>query len=595
VATNYIRFFHIELYHWRFVTIEALVTLAVLLIFFLLPLRLPAFFPGRRFRRYAQHRGRACLTVFLLSLFGQIALLPIEPFPDPGIHDEFSYLLASDTFAHGRMANPTPPAWRHFEQFYVLMKPAFASKYGAAQPLFMALGQRWLWSPRSGVLLSMALAAAGLCWMLQAYVPAEMALLGGLLAVARMSWFSYFANSYWGGSVAMLGGCLVLAAQPRLLRKSRGRDGLLMAVGLLLLANARPFEGALLSVPICVATGYGLWLKRPSPRAWLPGSVLLLAGAGVTGFYFYRVTGRLMFPWIAYWQQWTMCPPFLFGKANPGVHYQFADQLHYFRDAEMLPYLGTKTPYDFAIEAVVKIVTQWIFFVFPALTVLLVGLSPTLKSKKYRVLLYTLALAEAGFLTETWLQSHYVAVATGIFYVILLNGLRLMRAAGRRHLICRKLMHGTLAAVVIMLFVRLMVVPMNTWRPNWASRTPEIPAHEAITEWLAAMPGKQLVLVRYRLDHFWGYSWINNGYDIPTQHVLWARDTEPGESNAPLFCAFPDRQVWLLIPPEQGYLHPPDRTAPWNPAAAAELFLKPFPLKPGIPCNSNPLNPPDAP
>jgi hypothetical protein len=104
-------------------------------------------------------------------------------------------LLASDTFAHGRLSNPTPPQWHHFEAFYVLMQPTFASKYGAAQPLFMALGQRLLGTPRAGILLSMALAAASLCWMLQAYLPAEWAFLGGLLAVVRISWFSYFGNA----------------------------------------------------------------------------------------------------------------------------------------------------------------------------------------------------------------------------------------------------------------------------------------------------------------------------------------------------------------------------------------------------------------
>ena len=53
------------------------------------------------------------------------------------------------------------------------------------------------------------------------HLPAEWALLGGLLAVVRMSWFSYFGNSYWGGSVAILGGCLVLGATARLARKCR--------------------------------------------------------------------------------------------------------------------------------------------------------------------------------------------------------------------------------------------------------------------------------------------------------------------------------------------------------------------------------------
>jgi hypothetical protein len=583
--TNYIRFFHIAIYHLRFVGIEAMVTLAALLFFVLLPVKYLAFFPNQSFRRLAQRRWQACLAVFLLSLVGRVVLLPIEPFPSPNIHDEFSYLLASDTLAHGRLTNPTPPVWHHFEQFYVLMQPTFASKYGVAQPLFMAMGQRWLFTPRAGILLSMALAAASLCWMLQAYLPAEWALLGGLLAVVRISWFSYFGNAYWGGSVAILGGCLLLGAAARWARKGRARDGVLMALGLLLLANSRPFEGAIISLPICLYTAWILFGKRARVRTWLPGIALLLAGAVLTGYYCYRITGRLILPWIAYWQQWSICPPFLFGKPNYSVHYQFLDQLSYFRDEEMMPYLSTRTLGDHVIEAIVKSIYQWLFFFFPALTLAGIGFIPTLRARRPRVLMCTLAFASIGFLTETWLQAHYVAVGAGILYLILLNGLRWMRVSARHNAIWLKLLRGTLAAVMVMFVVRLVVVPMNTLPSNWASRTADIPAYQAITGIMEAKPGRQLVIVRYRPDHFWGYSWINNGYDIPTQHVIWARDTEPAESNLPLLCAFKDRQVWLLTPPEEGFIPPPDRTAFWDPATA-EQFLAPYPVAEASVCGA---------
>jgi hypothetical protein len=573
--TNYVRFFHIEIFHLRFVAVEALVTLGVLLLFVLLPVKCLAFFPQRSFRHFARNKHRACLTVFLFSLVGRIALLPIEPFPAPNIHDEFSYLLASDTFAHGRLTNPTPPLWHHFEQFYVLMEPSFASKYGVAQPLFMALGQRWLGTPRAGILLTMALAASSLCWMLQAYLPAEWALLGGLLAVVRISWFSYFGNSYWGGSVAILGGCLLLGGAARLARRRRARDGLLLALGLLLLANSRPFEGALISLPVCLASVWILFRKRARVRVWFPGFALLLAGSVWTGYYCHRVTGRLIFPWIAYWQQWSICPPFLFRKPNYSVHYQFLDQLRYFRDEEMTPYLTSNTPGDFVIEIIVKGIYQWLFFVFPALTLACIGLIPTLRAKKSRVLIFTLAFAIPGFLTETWLQAHYVAVVCGILYLMLLNGLRWMHAGARHNVIWLKLLRGTLAAVIVMFFVRLVVVPMNTLPSNWASQTADIPGYQDITRMMEAKPGRQLVVVRYRPDHFWGYSWINNGYDIPSQHVVWARDTEPLESNLPLLCEFKDRQAWSLTPPENGFVPPPDRTAFWNPLPAQQ-FLKPY-------------------
>jgi hypothetical protein len=575
--TEYLRFLHIETNRFPFIAIETAVTAATLLAFVTMPVRYLAFFPNAGFHRFAMRRRRAYVVIFLLSLLGRLALLPIEPFRTPNIHDEFSYLLASDTFAHARITNPTPPLWHHFEAFYVLMQPTYASKYGAAQPVFMAFGQRLLGSPRAGILLSMALAAASLCWMLQAFVPPEWALLGGLLAVVRISWFSYFGNSYWGGSTAILGGCLLAGASARLVRAGRARDGLLMALGLILLANSRPFEGALVSLPICLCTVWVLVRNHAAVRVWLPGLSFLLVGAACTAYYCHRVTGEFTFPWVVYWRQWSICPPFLlFGKPNVSVHYQFPDQLVYNRDYEMAPYVSFRMQGNVVAELAVKGIYQWLFFVFPALTFALIGLIPTLRSRKSRMLVFSLAFACPGFLSETWLQAHYVAVATGILYLILLNGLRWMRVGARHTDVWLKLLRGTLASVIVMALVRLAVVPGDTFPPNWASQTSDIPGYEDIQRIMEGKPGRHLVVVRYPPEHFWGYSWINNGYDIRTQHVIWARDTEPEESNLPLLCAFQDRQAWLLIPPEKGFIPPPDRTAPWR-SSAAEKFLEPYP------------------
>ena len=574
--TNYVRFFHLQMQHCTFLAIESTVTLGTLLLCLLLPNSYTGWFPWQGFRRFAQHRVRACLTVMLLSALGRLALLPIEPFAIPNVHDEFSYLLASDTLAHGRLANPTPALWHHFEQYYVLMQPTYSSRYGAAQPLFMAFGQLLFSSPRVGILLSMGLAAASVCWMLQAYLPPEWAFAGGLLAVVRMSWFSYFGNSYWGGSVAILGGCLLLGAAPRLARSMQPRDGLLMASGMLLLANARPFEGAVLALPLGLYTLWTFLVQRANPRVWLPGLTLLGAGAAWTAYYCYRVTGHLTFPWALYWQQWSMSPPFLFVKPNYAVHYQFMDQLVFNRDYEMAPYLRANTAIGWFAEILVKAMYQWLFFVFPAVTPALVGVIPTLRCKRNRVLIAAFTVASVGFISETWLQAQYTAVAAGVFYLVLVNGLRLMRVCGRRNVLWLKLLRGTVAAVVIMSFVRLIVVPVNTFPPNWGSRTEDIPGYQDITGIMAAKPGKHLVMVRYRPNHFWGYSWINNGYDIPTQRIIWARDTEPFESNQPLLCEFKDRQIWLLIPPEKGFVPPLDRTARWDEAVAGR-FLAPYP------------------
>src|ERR1017187_1510785 len=57
----------------------------------------------------------------------------------------------------------------------------------------------------------------------------------------------------WGGSVAAMGGALVLGALPRMLRLARLRDAVICGIGFGILANSRPLEGFVFCLPVAVA------------------------------------------------------------------------------------------------------------------------------------------------------------------------------------------------------------------------------------------------------------------------------------------------------------------------------------------------------
>src|SRR5580658_1933851 len=100
--------------------------------------------------------------------------------PQPRVQDEFSYLLAGDTFAHGRLTNPTPPFPEHFETPHVLVRPTYMSKYPPGQGLFLAAGELLDGQPIVGVWISSALATAAIYWMLLGFVEPTWALIGGI-------------------------------------------------------------------------------------------------------------------------------------------------------------------------------------------------------------------------------------------------------------------------------------------------------------------------------------------------------------------------------------------------------------------------------
>src|SRR5579864_5347470 len=170
----------------------------------------------------------------------RLALIPVLPVPVPLVTDEFSHLLLADTLAHGRLANPTPAFWQHFESLHIIQQPNYVSNYFPGQAVFLAAGQVALHSPWSGVLAGCACFLLALYWALRGWMPARWALFGVLLASLRFAIASYWVNAYHGGFVPAAGGALVLGAYVRLHRRASVAVGATLGLGLAILAMTRP-------------------------------------------------------------------------------------------------------------------------------------------------------------------------------------------------------------------------------------------------------------------------------------------------------------------------------------------------------------------
>ena len=500
-------------------------------------------------RRLARRRGLAIGLVGVLAFGGSAAVSLLWRFPIPSGHDEFSYLLAADTFAHGRLTNPPHPLWVHFESIHILQQPTYASKYPPGQGLMLALGQVLGGHPVVGVWLSVALACAVLTWMLQAWLPPPWALLGGLLAVVRLGLFSYWAQSYWGGAVAALGGALLFGALPRLLCYPRVREALLFGLGLTLLANTRPYEGLLVSLVAGAVLLPGLWgapARGALSRVGLPLVLVVGLTAGAMAYYNFRVTGDpLRLPYQVHEEAYGMAPVFLWQRprATPVYRHQALLDFHW-RNA--FPYMHQRSFPGFFTEKVKEVRKFWHFYLGPALTLPLVMLPWALKDRWMRLALLTCGVVAVGLLVETWMIPHYAAPATAVLYALVLQSMRHLRVWRWRDQPTGRLLVWAILALSIVL------------SPQMQMRLPAWSLHRA--QLLASLEtdgDRHLVVVRYWPRHNPHWEWVNNGADIDGAKVVWAREMEPSQ-NRTLLEYFKDRRAWLLEADTQ-----PPRLAPY--------------------------------
>ncbi|MFA6956354.1 MAG: hypothetical protein WC538_10820 [Thermoanaerobaculia bacterium] len=502
-------------------------------------------------------RGIALIFVLALALAASVSLLVFMPLPR--IADEFSHLLAADTFRHGRLTNPPHPAWMSFETFHVLQQPTYMARYSPAPDLFLALGWVATGMPIAGAWLGYALACAAVAWALIAFVPRRWALTGGLLLAVHPAMFAW-SQSYWGGSVAVLGGALLAGCAGRLVRRNDSRASLLGGVGLFLLANSRPFEGFAFAVIVLgwlVVARVRRFGRAPARHATLlPLALLGCATLAFVAFYDSRVTGDpLMLPHRAYGRQYAPSPLFVGGTPSAPPHYRHEVMKSYHLGGEMDAWRLQATGRGklFALWGKFVLLAEETFSLPFALlparapayswlpVVALAGLPLSLgRSSKTRAVAVLLAAFVAAASLVLWMQPQYAAPGVCLAVLLVVSSMRAIGARWRRSSLPSVLFLAFFVLIVSSLAASVAMIP-GLYTGPFAGAV----VRDRIIRQLESLPGRDVVIVRYGPGHYVHFEWVYNDADIDRSEVVWARDASP-EINMELLRHMKGRRVWLL-------------------------------------------------
>lgn len=469
--------------------------------------------------------------------------------PVPAVHDEFSYLLAADTYLQGRLANPTHRLWHHFESMHVIHQPAYASKYPPGQGLVLAAGRLAFNDAIAGVCLATGCAVAASIWMLRAFVPPRWALAGGWLIAMHAGIQLQWGQSYWGGALAFALGAMAIGATARLVRQPTAARACVFIGSGLGLAITRPFEGFVLMVSLAAIVAWH-WFRSGTARELLqqPGRLfsvgspaLLLAVAGLMGlgYYNHSITGSaLLMPYQVHEATYGATPLFVFQQREEPPTYRH-DVLRRYHEVDSMAW------YDRQQQTSGWLTTKgWLSqhntaFFLPMPALLLLAMPGGWRSKKLRP--YLLAgMAVLGFAwSAVWMLPHYLAPIAPLLLLLVVMSLRhaklLMRPAPR----LARLLVPAVLLIASLSFAGAVQDHLASPQQGWQH------VRAAIEQRLAESPEQDVVLVRYSDDHNVHQEWVYNSANIDQQPVIWARAVD-ATADAELREYYADREVWYL-------------------------------------------------
>ena len=521
-------------------------------------------------------------------------LISFTRWPVPQMHDDFSNLLAADTLLHGRLANPTPPAFESMETFHVVMTPTYASKFPLGPAFFLAVGKRVMGDYACGLWICCAFATASITWMLLACFPARWASGVGICVAIHPSWQNGWAQEFTHGWLPLAGVALVLGGTLRLHRILRmtatrfetadletanlktsnlqacRRSLLLMAIGCSLVLFSRPFDGGIVClmliaslIPIVVRSvhhvSHAPWnsFRRLVPSV-LPAFGVILVAMGLQLAANKLVTGQWhQLPYQLHEKQYGVAPLFIWGTPNePTVGHRFEELAIYHQQYSLQSWSDSRSFAGYLSQLGNRgfhILLHWGvgFAVLP-----MAILTWQTGRRQSGWLLVVALVAILAINCVPWVMPAYVAslipIAILLFSFVLkrLSTWIATRFQFQSALSCSRrraefLILGFLfgcQSVALSYTCYARATNQPGWQLDWADE------RQRLVKRLRESDESHLILVEYQSGHNVNEEWVYNEADIPNAKIVWGRVASL-EWNQQLVQSYPNRKVWRLLVP----------------------------------------------
>ena len=481
----------------------------------------------------------------------------------PWVQDEFSLLFQARLFATGRWAAPQPPLPAFFEQYHVLVTPAFASKYYPGHPLVLVPGVALGIPGLMPVLLS-GLAGALLYALARRVADPRVALLTWLVWIGgrgnlllRASYFTEVTTSV-----------LLLTAWLALLRWRDGRKpGWLLALAALtgLAAVTRPLTALAFALPIGVvvvrdAFRTGCW--RSLALATAVGAAFLM----IIPIWSAQITGKwYVTPYALHTRQYLP-----FDKLGFGLHDQqpsrpptadmerLNEQIRAIHRDHTLARLPVAAARRVLALGRVGLWADWRVALLPLALLGLVGLSRPA----------AFAVASAALVFCAYLGYAH-SPAWVLYYLEILPVLAFLIARGTGRLggylasldasagpPARQRTESARGATLAFALVLLLLLPWDLREARGIHASQRAP-FQAWRAALAAIPRTEraLVFVRYGRQHSPHLPLVMNDPDLYRSRIVLAHDR--GAEDELLMARMPGRKPYLLREGERGLLLTP--------------------------------------